>query len=47
MKKQKQNLTFRKTVLVELSSNQLEIIQGGGTTFTCGQCVLIPTLIKK
>ena len=40
-------LRFDKATLVELTIPQLETIMGGGTTFTCGECVLIPTLIKS
>ena len=38
------NLSFCKTTLVELTTSQLQEVNGGGTTFTCGECVLIPTL---
>lgn len=43
----KKTLKFGKTTLVELTTPQLEtIVGGGGTTFTCGECVLLPTILK-
>ncbi|WP_156133160.1 class I lanthipeptide [Lacinutrix sp. Hel_I_90] len=55
MKTQTQKLSLKKVSLVELSSETLNNVKGGGTTtdgneqttLVCGDCILVPTSIRN
>lgn len=54
MKTQTQKLSLKKVSLVELSSEILNNVKGGGTTdgneqttYVCGDCILVPTSIRN
>jgi bacteriocin-like protein len=40
-------LAFNKAAVSELNNNKLNSINGGATTFICGDCILIPKTLKS
>lgn len=40
-------LAFTKKVITELQKEELLSVKGGATTFICGDCILLPTIIKN
>jgi DeoR/GlpR family transcriptional regulator of sugar metabolism len=48
MKSQNKNnkLVFNKAAVTELNDSKLITINGGATTYICGDCILIPKTLK-
>jgi len=42
----KDKLAFNKAAVTELNNNTLKRINGGATTFICGDCILLPKTLK-
>lgn len=40
-------LDFKTKTVIELTEAQVSSIYGGATTFTCGECVSIPTFTVR